>query len=280
MPFSLYIVATPVGNLEDITFRAVRVLKEAKAVACEDTRVTAKLFARYRIGSRLISCREHNEAKQAENIIRILKEEGDVALVTDAGTPMLSDPGMRVVRRAAEEGFAVVPVPGASALLCALCAGAVPFEDFTFLGFLPRRKGKAEKVLSEFVSSPRAVVIYESPKRTVATLALILEILGDREAAVCREMTKMHEETLRGKVSFLSQNFAERETVKGEVVIVVSGAEQTGPDERETEKLLRKLKKDGVSFKDAVKMAIDETGAAKNPVYFSALRVWGKNGSR
>ncbi|QMU56180.1 MAG: 16S rRNA (cytidine(1402)-2'-O)-methyltransferase [Candidatus Mycalebacterium zealandia] len=278
MASRLYIVATPVGNLEDTTLRALRILKEAAAVACEDTRVTRKLFSRYEIKNRLISCHEHNEEKQTETIIGILKDGGDVALVTDAGTPLVSDPGYRVAARVAEEGFDVVPIPGASALLCALCASAIPFSGFVFLGFFPRQKGKAAKVLSEFVLSPHPVVIYESPKRTAKTLALLRETLGDRAAAVCREMTKLHEEVSRASLSSLAEDFKKRENVKGEIVIVVAGAEEGAsdePDEKELEKRLLELKKQGATFTDALKTMSSESGMGKNALYDFALKVWG-----
>ncbi|WP_462137705.1 16S rRNA (cytidine(1402)-2'-O)-methyltransferase [Candidatus Mycalebacterium sp.] len=277
MSSRLYIVATPVGNLEDITLRALRILKEADAVACEDTRVTRKLFARHEIKNRLISCREHNEARTSETIIGILKNGGDVALVTDAGTPLLSDPGHRVAVRVAEEGFEISPIPGASALLCALCVSAIEFSDFVFLGFLPRQRGRAAKVLSEFASSPRPVVIYESPKRTAKTLALLRETLGDRAAAVCREMTKMYEEIARASLSSLAEDFGARENVKGEVVIVVAGADESGgeTDEKELKKRMLELKKQGLSFKDALKTVSSELGVGKNALYDFGLKVWG-----
>ncbi len=276
MPSSLYIVSTPVGNLEDITFRAVRVLKEVEAVACEDTRVTRKLLSRYSIRTRLMSCHEHNEARQAGEIVRILKGGGDVALVTDAGTPLLSDPGRRVVERVLRENFPVVPVPGASALLSALAVCAVPFSEFTFLGFLPKTQGRAVKTLSEFVSSPRPLVIYESPVRVIKLLRLVLDVLGDRDAAVCREMTKMYEEVIRAPVSSIIDTLEKREKIKGEIVVVVSGAEEGkgGVDEGAIENRLLELKGEGVSFKDALKTVADEFGAGKNSIYDFARRVW------
>ncbi len=276
MSSSLYIVSTPVGNLEDITLRAVRILKEVKTVACEDTRVTSKLFARYKIQTRLISCHEHNEARQTGTIVRILKEGGDVALVTDAGTPMLSDPGLGVVRRVVEEGFNIVPVPGPSALLSALSVSAVGFSEFTFLGFLSRQRGRAVKTLSEFVSSPRPLVIYESPVRVLNLLRLVLEILGDRNIAVCREMTKLHEEVLRARVSSVIRTLEEREKIKGEVVVVVSGAEEKKGvfDEKQTRRRLLELKRGGASFKDALKTVSSESGTGKNSIYDFARLVW------
>lgn len=272
----LYIVATPVGNLEDITLRAVRVLKEAAAVACEDTRVTRKLLTKYGIKTRLISCHEHNEARAAGRIMSVLGGGGDVALVTDAGTPLISDPGHGVVARAVESGFKVSPVPGASALLCALSVCGIPFSGFVFLGFLPRSRGRALKTLEEFAFSPRPFAVYESPKRAAATVNLIIEALGDRPAALCREMTKVHEEVVRGRLSELRENLAARETVKGEVVIVVGGSANGGtvPDDGDVTARLAALKKEGVNFKDAVaKVSVD---APKNTVYRLALEVWGE----
>lgn len=273
---SLYVVSTPVGNLEDITFRAVRILKEVEVVACEDTRVTRKLLTRYAVRARLVSCRGHNEARRAEDIVRILCGGGDVALVTDAGTPLLSDPGRRVVERVLRENFPVVPVPGASALLPALAASSVPFSEFTFLGFLPRSRARAARALSEFVSSPRPVVIYESPARVAGLLRLVLEVLGDRDAAVCREMTKLHEEVLRAPVSSLAETLEARGKVRGEIVVVVSGAEETepAPDEARTRERLLELKSRGASFREALGTVLSESGAKKNSVYDFALKVW------
>ncbi|MCY4047473.1 MAG: 16S rRNA (cytidine(1402)-2'-O)-methyltransferase [Candidatus Dadabacteria bacterium] len=272
----LYIVATPVGNLEDITFRAARILKEAAAVACEDTRVTRKLLTKYGIKTRLISCHEHNEARAAARIVGILKDGGDVALVTDAGTPLLSDPGHRVVARAAENGFEVSPVPGASALLCALAVCGLPFSGFTFLGFLPRGRARALRALEEAASSPRPFVVYESPKRAASALKLIIEAAGDRPAALCREMTKIYEEVLRGRLSELSDGLAGRETLKGEVVIVVGGPEEgrASLEKDEIKARLAALKEGGAGFREAV--AGVSGSASKNAVYNLALEVWGR----
>ena len=275
----LYIVATPVGNLEDITFRAVRILKEAAAIACEDTRVTRKLLTRYGIKTRLVSCHEHNEARAAGRIVGILKDGGDVALVTDAGTPLLSDPGHRVVTRAVESGFEVSPVPGASALMCALQVSALPFSGFTFLGFLPRGRARALKTLKEFASSPRPFVIYESPRRVAGSLELMIEAVGDRPAELCREMTKVHEEVARGRLSELRDIFAGRGPLKGEIVIVVGGSEEGGAPagDDEIKSRLAALKSGGVSFREAV--AEVSGSVPKNTAYGLALEVWGK-GSR
>ena len=207
MAGTLYLVATPIGNLEDITHRAVRLLGEVDLVACEDTRHTRKLLNHYGINTRTISYHEHNERERAVELLKSLKAGLDVALVSDAGTPAISDPGFRLARLAIENGVRVVPVPGASALITALVASGLPTDEFFFGGFLPARSGARRARLQELASISATLIFYEAPHRIAATLRDAHEILGEREAVVARELTKLHEEIARGRLSELAERF-------------------------------------------------------------------------
>ena len=217
----LYLVPTPIGNLDDITLRAVKVLQTVDLVACEDTRVCGKLLAHLEINVRKISYHDHNERSQAEKIIAHLKDGASVALVSDAGSPGISDPGFYLVRRCIEEQIPVTALPGASALIPALTASGLPSDKFAFEGFLPAKKGRKSR-LEALSEEPRTVVLYESPHRLVKTLNQLAETFGaDRPCAVAREISKMHEEFARGTLSSVAEMFSERPSVKGECVIVV-----------------------------------------------------------
>jgi 16S rRNA (cytidine1402-2'-O)-methyltransferase len=224
----LYLVATPLGNLEDITIRALRILSEVKLVAAEDTRQTRKLLSAHGIANRVISYREHNHARAAVQITGVLKGGGDVALVSDAGTPALSDPGTALVRNALDAGFRVTPVPGPAAAVAALVASGLSTERFTFLGFLPRKAGQLERQLEDLFSEPGTLVVYESPRRIAKTLAAMAKIFGERSAVVAREISKLHETFDRGSLPELAARYAEG--TRGEVTLVVEGAgqEKTG----------------------------------------------------
>lgn len=225
----LYLVSTPIGNLGDLTYRAVEILRSSDLVFAEDTRRTAVLFRHYGIETRLISAHEHNEAARSRLIVELLQEGKSVALVSDAGTPLLSDPGARLVRSALEAGYEVIPVPGASALLAALVASGLPAERFTFYGFLPRKGGSREELLQEISTSPHTAVIYESPHRLEALLEDLAAAAGsERRAAIARELTKVHEEIVRGDLGELSELYRER-SVRGEIVLVVEGAAEPAP---------------------------------------------------
>lgn len=220
---SLYVVSTPVGNLGDVTRRAAEVLGAVDVVLAEDTRRTGGLLKHLGVHARMISAHEHNEASRAKLVVEILGEGRDVALVTDAGTPLLSDPGARIVREVVEAGHAVVPVPGASALLAALVGSGIEAGTFTFLGFPPRKGGSRTELMEEIAASPRAVVLYESPHRVGALLRDLAGAAGgERRGCVARELTKLHEEFVRGTLAELAELFAEAE-VLGEVVVVVEG---------------------------------------------------------
>ncbi len=219
----LHLVATPIGNLEDVTLRALRILGEADLLLAEDTRRTRILLDRHGVDARPVSLHAHNEAARAERVLAVLGGGGSVALVSDAGTPLVSDPGARLVAAAVEAGHDVVPVPGASALLAALTASSLPAAPFTFVGFLPRRKGPRDALLAALARRPDTLVFFESPRRVSATLRALAAALGDRRACVARELTKVHEEVARGTLAGLAARFAE--AARGEFTLVVAGAE-------------------------------------------------------
>src|SRR6267143_5597999 len=221
MAGTLYLVSTPIGNLEDITHRAVRLLGEVELIACEDTRHTKKLLNHYGINTRTISYHEHNESERAVELLERLKQGANVAVVSDAGTPGISDPGFRLTRLAIENEITVVPVPGANALIAALVSSGLPTDEFFFGGFLPARSGARRTRLEELRSIPATLIFYEAPHRIVATLKDALEILGEREAVVARELTKLHEEVARGRLSELAVRFSASESVRGEMVLMI-----------------------------------------------------------
>lgn len=226
MPGKLTVVATPIGNLDDLSPRARSALSEADLIACEDTRHTGRMLARLGLETRLISLHEHNERQRVPHLLEQLEGGLQVALVSDAGTPLLSDPGFVLVRAAASEAIPVEHVPGASAILTALVVSALPPYPFTFLGFPPPRKGKRQRFFARFADLRHTLVFFESPHRIVVSLEDAIESLGDRPAAVGRELTKLHEEVLRGQISEIHAELAHRPSLKGEFTVVV------GPPER------------------------------------------------
>jgi 16S rRNA (cytidine1402-2'-O)-methyltransferase len=234
---ALYVVSTPIGNLGDITHRAVETLRRADVVLAEDTRRTSILLRHLELHTRLLSAHEHNEAARAETVVAMLREGKTVALVSDAGTPLLSDPGARIVRRVVEAGFGVVPIPGASALLAALVGAGIEAERFAFLGFPPRKGPERAELLEEVAASPRASVLYESPNRVAKLLGDLAGACGaDRRVAVARELTKLHEEFVRGTLAEAEAHFAGRE-VLGEIVVVVAGRARDAAAEGEVDAL-------------------------------------------
>ncbi|GKX33221.1 MAG: ribosomal RNA small subunit methyltransferase I [Rhizobiaceae bacterium MnEN-MB40S] len=238
----LYLVATPIGNLRDVTIRALETIAAADIVACEDTRVTRKLLDRYAISVRPLAYHEHNAAKAGPALIAALEEGKSVALVSDAGTPLVSDPGYRLVEQAIEAGIRVTPVPGASAPLAALVASGMPTDAFLFAGFLPNRKKARIDRLNELKSVPGTLVFFESPKRLSASLADCAESLGgDRPAAVCRELTKTYEEVRRGGLEELARRYAAADNVRGEIVLVIGPPEAREMEEVDVDGLLREL---------------------------------------
>ncbi len=268
MSGKLYLCATPIGNLRDITLRALDVLKDADVIAAEDTRNTIKLLNHYDIHSRLISYHKFNETKQSDEIIEMLRSGLDVALVSDAGMPCISDPGEIIVKRCVEEGIAIEAVPGASASVSALAVSGLDTGRFCFEGFLPRRKKERDATFDELKGETRTAIFYESPKRVTDTLKDILGRLGDRNVSVSREMTKMHEETFRGKVSEAIEHF-ERQGTKGEFVIVLEGAKKENPPLGIGFAKGRAVKYMdlGMTKMDAIKQAAKDAGIPKREVY-------------
>jgi len=278
MKGKLYIVSTPIGNLEDITLRAIRILKEVDLIACEDTRITKKLLSHYQIQKPLTSYHEHNEKEKAEELLLLLESGKNIALVSDAGTPGLSDPGFRLVRLASEKRIEVIPIPGPSAAIAALSVSGLPTSSFVFFGFLPKSDKKRREFLEEIRKYPQTLILYESPKRVIETLKSILEVLGDRQVSVSRELTKMFEETFRESVSKVIEILGERRELKGEFTIVVEGnggkMEETPFKVMETQLRIRREK--GLSLKDSVKEVSQKYRISKSKVYREALRIWGK----
>ena len=269
----LYVVATPIGNLEDITLRALRVLREVDVIAAEDTRRTRKLLARYEIHTPLTSYHEGNERAKAEALVQRLEAGESVALVSDAGTPTISDPGYRLVRAAAGKGLPVTPAPGASAAVAALSVCGLATDRFVFQGFLPSRRGRRREKLQELRDDDRTAVYYETPRRVRDTLSDMREILGDRAALVGRELTKVHEELLRGTLSELAERL-DRDAPRGEFVIVVAGRGETPEVDEE---LLRaeaaKLLRTGRKANDVAKLMAQTFPLAKRDAYDLVLEI-------
>lgn len=270
----LYLVATPIGNLEDITLRALRVLKEADLIACEDTRQTRKLLQHYGISKELISYHAHNELTRSPELVIQLEQGARVALVSDAGTPVVSDPGHRLVTICLRHHIPVVPIPGASALVAALAACGLPAEEFLFVGFLPSRAGARRKKLEELRAEPRTLVLYEAPHRLEEALSDAAEILGPRPAVVAREITKIHEEFLRGSLAEL-RDAARARTPRGEITLLVGPA--TEPESREVpdvslrERVAQLEVEAGLDRKAALKQAARERGLGKREAYKQLL---------
>jgi 16S rRNA (cytidine1402-2'-O)-methyltransferase len=271
MPGTLYLVSTPIGNLEDTTHRAVRILSEVDLIACEDTRHTRKLLNHYNIQTRTISYHEHNERERAAELLQLLESGQSVAVVSDAGTPGISDPGFRVAVLAIQSGVRVVPIPGASALITALVASGLPADDFFFGGFLPARSSARRARLKELASIPTTLIFYEAPHRLVAALRDASEVLGEREAVVARELTKMHEEMARGLLSELTTRFYEAEAVRGEIVLIIDRAVIQGAEPvataRSVGSLVAALEKEGLDHRAALKKAARELGLSRAEAY-------------
>ena len=273
---TLYIVATPIGNLEDMTVRAVRILREVDLIAAEDTRHTRKLLTHFGISKPLTSYFDHNKTVKGTLILDKLKDGISVALVSDAGTPCISDPGYQLVRDAVAAGVPVIPIPGACAAVAALSVSGLPTDSFAFEGFLPNRGGKRREKLTVLKEEKRLLIFYEAPSRLMATLSDIADIFGDRNVVVAREITKIYEELLRGRVSTILAALQGRQ-LKGEIVLLVGPSEETPTvrDDTVTDLLQRYLFSEGITVKDAVRKVAQETGVPKGKVYDQALRLKG-----
>jgi 16S rRNA (cytidine1402-2'-O)-methyltransferase len=264
---TLYVVATPIGNLEDITRRALRILGEVDLIACEDTRQTRKLLDHYAISKPLISYHEHNESARSKELLAELLGGKNVALVSDAGTPLIADPGYRLVALAREQGIAVSPIPGPSATIAALSASGLPTDSFLFQGFLPVKKTQRRKMLENLKASQATLVFYETPHRIVEALEDIAEILGSRPVVLAREVTKIHEEFLRGTSADLSKELATRPSVRGEMVVMIGKSEVSEVDDTPIEDAVEKLLQAGIPRMDAMKAVARERGLSKREVY-------------
>lgn len=267
MPGVLYVVATPIGNLEDITYRAVRVLGEVGLIACEDTRQTRKLLARYGIQTSAVSYHEHNEQARAVELVERMLAGASVALVSDAGTPLVSDPGYRIVAAAIAAGIRVEPIPGASALLSALAAAGLPTDAFQFAGFLPPKSSARRKTLESLKSFPATLVFYEAPHRILETLDDIDEIMGARPVVVARELTKLHEEFLRGSAREIREALAARASVKGEITLLIGRGEETAAEDGEPAEQVARLVVGGLTRMEAIKTVARRRGLGKREVY-------------
>jgi 16S rRNA (cytidine1402-2'-O)-methyltransferase len=270
---TLYLVATPIGNLEDVTRRALRVLGEADVVACEDTRRTRSLLEHFGIRARTVSYHEHNERERAEELARLIEEGQTVALVSDAGTPGVNDPGYRVVRACVERNLRVVPVPGPTAFVAALTASGLPTDEFYFGGFLPAKSHARREQLASVRSLRATLVFYETPHRLAHALDDALELLGEREAAVARELTKMHEEIVRGRLSELAARFAPEGAARGEMVLVIDrdvidgGDAEGAPKTSSVADLVTKFEAEGLEQRAALKRAARELGLTRDEAY-------------
>ncbi|MCH8205782.1 MAG: 16S rRNA (cytidine(1402)-2'-O)-methyltransferase [Chloroflexi bacterium] len=266
----LYVVATPIGNLEDITLRALRVLRESGLIAAEDTRTTRRLLQRYGVQTPLTSYHEHNKLSKLPTLLDALREK-DVALVSDAGMPGINDPGYELVDAALQAGIRVVPVPGASAITAALAVAGVTADQFVYLGFLPRRRAARKRLLESLNAEGRAIVAFEAPHRLRSALTDLDETLGERRIAVCRELTKLHEEVFRGTASEALQYFVEP---RGEFTLVIEGgakanAPAPGPSD-EARSLAARFRADGLGSKKSVSQLMKETGLTRREAY----RLW------
>jgi 16S rRNA (cytidine1402-2'-O)-methyltransferase len=281
----LYLVGTPIGNLEDITLRALRILQEADQIACEDTRHTQKLLNHYDIHKPLVSYHEHNEMTRAPELVVAMEQGQRIALVSDAGTPLVSDPGHRLVTLCLRHHLPVVPVPGPSALLAALSASGLPGEEFLFVGFLPSRKGERRRALEHLRIEERTIILYEAPHRIDELLADAREILGDRPACLAREVTKIHEEFRRGKLSDIESSLAEQ-PARGEITLLIgapvtAAANHVATPQTLAERVDELIRQAKLDRKEALKLAAKERGLTHRAAYSQLLGIKAdKSGSR
>ena len=274
----LYIVATPIGNKDDITLRAVKVLGEVDLIAAEDTRKTGRLLAYHKIKNHLISCHEHNETRRVPILINKLKKGLSVALVSDAGTPSISDPGYRLINGAIAENIQIIPVPGVSATTAALSASGLATDSFIFIGFPVKKKEKRQKLLEKLASENKTIIFYESPRRILSFLDEIIETMGDRHAVLAREMTKRYEEFFRGLLSEIKNNLKKRPSIKGEFTLLVTGNEssaQVSMDEVKAD-IIQSLKGEETRLSEVARILSKKHHLAKNIIYDEALKIKGR----
>ena len=272
---TLYVVATPIGNLEDITLRALAVLRSADLVAAEDTRKTAQLLSRHGITKSLVSYHDHNESRRTPELLQRLRQGASIALVSNAGTPGISDPGYRLVSAAADAGLRIVPVPGATAAAAALSASGLPTDAFVFVGFLSKKAGKRLTQIKALASEARTVILYESPQRIVALVAELRQSLGDRRAVLARELTKIHEEFIRGRLSGILETLQSRPEVKGECTLLLSGAEpqESLPWDEAREDIRRALASAAGGLSELARELAHTHGLPRKAVYAEAMRI-------
>lgn len=271
---TLYLIATPIGNLQDISLRALETLKTVDLIACEDTRHTGKLLKHFDIYCKMISYHEHNELQRADELTKLLQIGKSIAVVSDAGTPGIADPSFRIVQKAHDIGAKVVPIPGAVAFVNAVIVSGLPTDSIFFGGFLPSRQGERQKRLEEVREIPATLVFYETPHRIAKSLNDCLEVLGKRQACVVRELTKIHEEIITGDLNELNTRFSEQKT-KGEIVLVINRFADINTqtlDIKDLPKRVEELELDGVDHKKALKMAAKEYGMSKSEAYKIILK--------
>ncbi|MEN8257034.1 MAG: 16S rRNA (cytidine(1402)-2'-O)-methyltransferase [Thermodesulfobacteriota bacterium] len=274
-PGILFVVPTPIGNLEDITIRATRVLAEVDLIAAEDTRHTRKLLSHLGITTPLQSYYRGQEAKQGQRLLAELEAGKNIALVSDAGTPAISDPGTRLVRLCHEHGIQVIPLPGPSAVTTLVSGSGLADDGYTFLGFLPSKKGQRRKVLQSHLYDILPFVLYESPRRILATLTDIVDILGDRKICFGRELSKLYEELMVATVSELQKELTARSSVRGEIVMIVDGSKEVeAASPGDIPELLAALRRQGLSMKDAVQKISHDLGEKRSDIYKIGLQVW------
>ncbi len=273
---TLYVVATPIGNLEDMTFRAVNILKQVDFIAAEDTRHSRKLLNHYGIETKLISCHEHNEAEKTPLFISHLKNGLDIALISDAGTPTISDPGYHLINTTAKEKIPVIPIPGCCAAMAGLSVSGLPTDAFYFSGFLPKKNKKLQQTLEALKNKKATLIFYESPRRVKGLIETIIQIFGDRQASLAREITKLHEEYIRGSLSEILGILNKKETIKGECSLFVQGcgSEDMKIDEKTLEKIIRKrLASTDLGTSDLARQISEDTHLQKKQVYELILKL-------